>query len=113
MAGRRAIAIRPVSRTQIPTVEDSTVQRALELVSSDIQDLQDKRNRDVLTFNLLIGTNRVPHGLGRPVTGFTVTATIASASFAHAINTSNTRPDLEVWIDVVGLDMPNAIIEVF
>jgi hypothetical protein len=55
----------------------------------------------------------VHHGLGRACVGVNVTATAAFASFAYGINTANPRPDLEVWIDVVGDSMPNAVVEVF
>jgi hypothetical protein len=113
MAARREIQIRPVTRVQLPVVDDLVTQRALEIVEGALQDLQAKRNRDVVTFDLVIGTNRVRHGLGRACAGYTLTPTVADRNFAHAIDTTNPRPDLEVWVVVIGADQPTAILEVY
>lgn len=112
MAGRRAIAAKPLGQLQTPSVEDATTQRAFEVVTGAVQELQTKRNRDVVTANLIVGTNRIRHNLGRACAGYTLTPTTANATFAHAIDKTNPRPDLEVWITVIGVAQTAATIEV-
>ena len=114
MAGRRAVVARPVARLVSSDVSDLATSRALDQVTDAIHVLQATGRRDVVTYDLVIGLNRVRHGLGRPCVGYTVTPRLATLAFGHALSTQvNPRPDLEVWIDVVGSDMPGAIIEVF
>ena len=113
MAARRPISAPPFAHVLIPTVDDPVMQQALDRVSGAVQDLQGRRKDDVVTSTLVDGINKVPHGLGRAVLGYTVTPTSVSAAFAHAIDTTNPRPDLEVWIEVVGGPQTNAIIRVF
>ncbi len=113
MAGRRPIASVPVSRVQTPEVSDQTTQRALDALTAAVHDAQSKRARDVLEFDLIIGVNRIPHSLGRPCVGYTITPTVASAAFGHAIDRTNPRPDREVWIEIIGADQDAAIVEVF
>lgn len=102
MAGRRINVPHSVQR-----VNDET-----GLVQA-VRDLQLVGKRVVVTANLVVGTNRIAHGLGRSCVGYTLTPTTANASFAHAINTTNPRPDLEVWITVIGVAQTAATIEVF
>lgn len=113
MAGRRAR--RPGGKERTPAIEvkDEQTDRALTQVRQTLDRLESARKRDVIEFDLVIGTNKVPHGLGRPVAGYTVTPTVVSAAFAHAIDRENPRPDLSVWITVVGADQPKAIVECF
>lgn len=66
--------------------------------------------RVVLTVSLMVGTNRVNHGLGRRARGATVTPTVADATFAWAFATDNAT---QAIITVVGVPQPNATIEVF
>jgi hypothetical protein len=113
MAARRPIAIRPVAATPSISVDDPQVDRAIASVRSSVETLERTRQRVVLTFDLVIGTNKVRHGLGRAVTGYTLTPTTASAAFAHAIDNNNPRPALEVWITVIGADQTGAVIEAF
>jgi hypothetical protein len=82
-------------------------------VEQAVQQLQSPRSRDVVTFDLVIGSNHVRHSLGRDVVGYSLTATVADASFAHAIDATNPIPGREVWIDVIGAAQPGARIEVF
>jgi hypothetical protein len=113
MAGR---AIRRPSsfRTLGPVqVDDPQTARALDQVSDAVQSLQASRSRVVVTQDLVIGTNKVRHGLGRAAAGYTLVATVADAAFAHAISDSNPRPDLEVWVTVVGAAQPGARVEVW
>jgi hypothetical protein len=113
MAARRAERPRSVLTTAAPRVADANTERALGAIRTSLELLQEAPQRDVVTFDLAIGTNKVRHGLARPVRGYTITATTVSAAFAHAIDTTNPRPDLEVWISVVGTDQDGAVIEVW
>lgn len=113
MAARRPIAPRPTAGLQIPNVQDATTQRALDVISTSVSRLEGRQSRVVVSFDLAVGTNKIPHGLGRKVQGYTLTPTVANAGFAHAIDTSNPRPDLEVWVIVIGVAQPGAILEVY
>ncbi len=113
MAGRRPKRVRQISGLSIAGVDDPAAQRALEQIEAEVQRLAAARLRDVKVSNLVIGTNRIAHGLGRRVVGYTITPTFCTIAFAHAINLENPHPEREVWIDVVGSDQDNAIIEVF
>jgi hypothetical protein len=113
MAGRRSAPPRASQSLSIPPVEDQQTMRALTAVGQAVTTLQEARSRDVVTVDLEIGSNHVRHSLGRDVVGYSLTPTVASAAFAHAIDTTNSRPDREVWIDVIGAAQPGARIEVF
>ena len=113
MAGRRAIPPRLVARAGVPRVPDPTTERAMQAVRDSLGRLELRRERSITTFDLVIGTNRIPHGLGRPVAGYTITPTVASAAFAHAIDRENPHPELTVWIVVIGAEQPGAMIETY
>jgi hypothetical protein len=63
--------------------------------------------------DLVIGTNVIAHSLGRDVVGVDVTPSSALSSFAWSINRANPDPSTEVWIDVVGDDMPDCTVRVY
>ena len=113
MAGR--VIQRPPATTTltVANVTDPPTQRALDQLAEAIQRLQSSRAREQRTVDLVVGTNVVRHGLGRPVLGYTLTPTVADATFAHAIDASNPRPDGEVWITVIGVAQPGARLEVW
>lgn len=113
MAGRRAV--RPTSMVLLSTdaVADTTTQRALEATSDAVQRLQSAPRREVVTSDLVIGTNVLRHGLGRAVVGYTLTPTFATIAFGHALNTDNPNPSRELWIDVVGSDQDGARVELW
>lgn len=113
MAGRRPQAVRSVAALEIVQVSDDSTARALAQVGDAIKKLQRSRERDSVVVDLLVGTNRVRHGLGRPAIGYTITPTYLTIAFGHAINETNPKPELEVWIDVVGSDQPSARVEVW
>lgn len=113
MAARRPIPARTIAASQTFTVDDPQVSRALDALRTSVERLEGARQRAVLTVDLIVGLNKIPHGLGRAVMGYTVTATVASAAFAHAIDLTNPRPDLELWLTAVGIAMPGAVVEVF
>ena len=113
MAARRSIAPRGVDRLQLVRTKDPDTNRALEAVASAVKKTQVQRRHLPTEFDLVVGTNKVPHSLGRACSGYNLTPTVADATFAHAIDTTNLRPDLEVWITVVGVAQPGARIEVY
>ena len=113
MASRRSKPPPPVDALATEHVRDVTTARVLGSHAQAIRDLQGARSRAVLRSDLEIGINRIRHGLGRAVEGYTLTPTTASASFAHAIDASNPAPDLEIWISVIGAAQPGARIEVY
>jgi hypothetical protein len=113
MAGRRAQRPRSVERVTEIAVDDPQTDRAIAAVRTAVERLEEARQYDVLTVDLVVGSNKVRHGLGRPVVGYTITPTVADASFAHAIDRDNPRPQAEVWIDIVGVDQPAATLEVY
>lgn len=94
-------------------MSDAATQRALDELATAIQKLQSARLRDVRTVDLIVGLNKIGHGLGRPASGFTVVPTVADATYAAALDSSNPRPSLEVWITVVGVAQPGARVEVW
>ena len=113
MAGRRPQRHRTVSSLSIAQVDDEATQRALDQVTAALQKLQASRDRDVKTVDLIVGQNRVRHGLGRTAMGYTITPTFLTIAWAHAIDVENPHPELEVWIDVVGSDQPGARVEIW
>lgn len=111
MASRRVKATRTTEILSTDTgVRDRATATALGAMGRAVQELQQQRSRDVVIADLIIGVNRVRHGLGREASGYTLTPTVASASFAHALDRAT---DLEVWINVIGAAQPGARIEVF
>lgn len=113
MAGRKAIPPRAAKALSVPPVEDQQTMRAFRQVEQAVQQVQAERSRVAVVADLEIGQNRVRHGLGRKALGYTLTPTVADAGFAHALDVANPRPDLEVWINVIGAAQPSARIEVF
>lgn len=113
MSGRAPTRPRAVKSLAIDAVDDPATSRALDSVADAVRVLQAQRERDLKVVNLLIGTNKISHGLGRAVVGYTITPTFVTCAFGHAINATNPRPELEVWIDVVGSDQLKAPLEIF
>lgn len=113
MAGRAARRPVSVAVLGLSQVDDRQTARALDNVGDAVQKLQQARARTVVDQDLVIGTNKVRHGLGRAATGYTLVATVADATFAHAIDDSNKRPDREIWIVVVGAAQPGARMEIW
>lgn len=113
MAGRVPQVPRSVPGLVLPQVGDEPTARALQSLQDAIQLLQTARQRVGLTADLVIGTNVVRHGLGRAALGYSLTPTVASAAFAHALDTTNPSPELEVWITVIGAAQPGARLEIF
>lgn len=113
MAGRRVIAPRSTAALQMPSVDDENTQRALDKLAVVVAESRARSRVALEGVNLVVGTNRITHGLGRRVVGAHVTPSVASAAFGYALDTTNPRPDLEVWIAVVGTDQPRCVVEVW
>ena len=108
MAGRRPRPPPPVPVLSVNCAEDPRqIQAAVAQVSAVAIP------RDRLRADLVVGSNHLRHGLRRAVEGFSITATVANASSAYAIDETNPNPELEVWITVIGVAQPRARIEVW
>jgi hypothetical protein len=66
--------------------------------------------RSARTVDLVVGSNRIVHNLGRKPLGATLTPTVADASFAWAMGTVDERIAI---ITVVGVAQPKASIEFY
>lgn len=113
MPARHARSPRSVAITQVPRIKDHDTDRAVASLDSAIKTLQVDRKRITKRADLVVGSNHISHGLGRACEGCNVTPTVADDTFAFAIDRTNPRPDLEVWITVVGVDQPDATVEVY
>lgn len=113
MAGRRPLRIGTTQAFGVTQVDDPQAARAFEETSVAIQRLQRARSREAMVVDLVVGTNKLQHSLGRAALGYTLTPMVADATFAHAIDTSNPRPDLEVWVTVIGVAQAGARVEVW
>ena len=111
MAGRPISRLRATQSLSVQGVEDEATQRALDQVQGAVQTLQARRERVAIVADLIVGTNVLRHGLGRAVVGYTLTPTVADATFAHAIDLTNTNPGSELWITVIGVAQPGARVE--
>lgn len=115
MAGR--VISRPGTVASLSIRDDGQMTSATDAaglqVQQAVQEIQRSPKRQVVRMSLTVGRNVVQHGLARAARGYTLTPTVADASFAHAIDTSNPNPDREIWISVVGVAQPGAAIEVW
>lgn len=107
---------RPAPRQQLVTGSlidgsPSAVSRLISDVSAAHQELAKKiAVRTVVVADLVVGANRISHGLGRPSRGATVSPTVADASFAFAHAPDG---DLVAVITVVGVGQPGATVELY
>lgn len=109
---------RPIARRALlpVQVDDAKTQHALRELGDEVARLGQLNalDRQVVTVDLVVGTNKVNHGLGRRVRGYTLTPTVADATFAHAlVIAGNSQPDRQVWISVIGVNQPGAVLEVW
>jgi len=118
MAGR---VVKPPGTVASLSIRDdgqktSTTDAAGLQVQQAVQALQatgQRQRRQIVKADLAVGRNVVRHSLGHAARGYSLTATVADASFAHAIDLSNPNPDREVWINVIGVAQRAAQIEVW
>ena len=109
-------AQRPKQRQQLQTgtlvnTDSAAVSRALGDLAT-AQQATDRRvvDRVRVTVDLVVGDNRVSHGLGRVARGATVTPTTADASFAWALTGGDSR---QAVITVVGVGQAKASVELY
>lgn len=114
MAGRRVQPPSPVQALSVQKHDDPVIGRMAGQIEQSIQDLQRKTPvRSVVTADLVVGSNHIPHGLERAARGYTLVATVADASFAHAVDTTNPHPERELWVSVIGVAQPGAVLEIW
>ena len=98
-------------RITTPTIATPTVGRAIGDTTDAVRQVSNRlKDRTDLTVSLAIGDNRIAHGLGRKPRGYTITPSVADATFAHALKAAD---DKVLTITVVGAAQPNAVVEVF
>ena len=107
---------RPRPRQQLQTgtlisTDPAAVSRALSDLATAQQATERRaRDRDQVTVTLPVGSTRVPHGLGRKAMGCAVCPTVADATWAWAMTAAD---DKTITIATVGVDQPNARVEVY
>ncbi len=107
MAGRAPKRPRAVSALSVGDAGDP------QSIAESVAGLNRAALRDRKRANLVIGQNRIVHGLGRAVEGYSITPTFATVAFGHALDQTNPHPELEVWITVLGSDQVQARIEIW
>ncbi len=112
MAARRSIPPRSIDSLQTPSVEDKPTSQAIDAVASAVQKLQAKPGSVVVDFDLAIGTNKIPHGLGRACRGYTITPSTTTA-FTHCLDNTNPRADQEIWITIATAAQLKAVVQIF
>lgn len=113
-APQRPRLVRQIAAAQ--TDPDRATSSAVDQVSAELARIGGLAvlDRQTFTADLVVGLNKINHSLRRAPRGYTLTATVADATFAHALTTSgNSQPARQIWITVVGVDQPRAVIEVF
>jgi hypothetical protein len=103
---------RPKVRTALigASVADPATDRALTDAGDAIARLEASGTRSAVVRDFAIGSNRVPHGLGRKPRGASLTPTVADAAFAWAMASADER---FVVINVIGAAQPGACLELY
>lgn len=107
---------RPRARTalQPQKLADPKVARAVDDLAGAVRHLETANSRSVVVQTLVAGRNIVPHSLGRAAQGATITPSVLTSAFAWALaDADNPAPDRQAFIDMTGVEQPNATIEVF
>lgn len=117
MTARKPNRPRPVPTLSVPRVTSpepkafdvsDQIQRAIQESEQAIRASMAAEWR-IIDADLVIGRNKLSHGLGRAPRFVLIQPTVASASFGWAINlVDNPVPELQAWIDVIGADQPGA-----
>jgi hypothetical protein len=104
---------RPLAAPDAPRAVDPATDRVVDALKERVRVLEQRTPlRQTITVDLALGVNQIDHGLGRAPVGASVTPTVASAAFGWAMVTSS-NPERTVWIEVVGIPMPGAALEVW
>ena len=104
---------RPTARARLVpfNTKSADLSRAIsEMAAAQVRTEARIGDRAALVVDLLVGSNTIPHRLGRPPLGLSVTPTIADASFAWAMTETTSAT---VTIVVVGVAQPSAAVEVW
>jgi hypothetical protein len=106
---RKRPPVRAQLSTGTPISGDPIISRHLSELG-DAQEQQQGRlgDRKQVTASLVVGSNRVNHGLGRPARTCHVTPSVADASFSYALTSSDSRT---ATITVVGVAQPSCAVE--
>jgi hypothetical protein len=116
MAARRPIKPHSVTRVATVRTADPQTNRAIDALSLAVRKTQAERNRYVFRADIVDGTNKFKHSLGRPCEGYTLSMSIDIGTTRHYIDRTNPRPDLEIWIHLFSEDqltLTDTTIEVF
>ena len=103
---------RPAARAQAVTAQVNDIDganRAVEILT-DQMNRQAMESRAVLVLDLVIGENRVNHGLGRVAQGANVCPSVADATFAWSHRADGPRQSV---ITVVGVSQPSCTVEFY
>jgi hypothetical protein len=110
MAARRPVPPRTRAGLMPIKVQDSATDRALDELATGVARMQSVGDRIPITTDLAIGDNVISHGLGRIPNGVNLTPTVADATFAWALTSSDER---KVVINVIGAAQPGAGLEIY
>lgn len=99
-----------VTGTLVGELDPATVSRQLSELGDALDGAVTVPPRFQGTVSLVVGLNVVSHGLNRTPKGATVTPTVADATFAWAMTAADNGT---ATIKVVGVNQPNAYVEVF
>lgn len=109
LGGRRTRnVIAPVATVSLgETLDASTVERAIDAVSTKVDEMLAGPGAYVADVDLVVGDNVITHGLGRKPSLVSVYPHTAVASFAWGWNPNQTgaRLDMLTTIEVVGVPL--------
>lgn len=106
---------RPRTRAQLQTGTtingDATTSRLLSDLGTGIQTLEGQaQTRTRRVVNLVVGANRITHGLGRKCFGVNLSPSVADPTFAWSFAADGDRVAV---VTVVGVAQPGAAVEFY
>lgn len=99
-----AIVASPPATTKDGPRDATAVDRAIDELAEAINRVVDP-GQGFVEVDLIVGTNRINHGLGRIPLGVDVVPKDAASAFAWGYDWTqpdNPVPDRQIWLDVVG-----------
>ena len=102
--------IRPRDQIVSHHVEDIEAADRLTDELARVLDSVDQAKRSGVRVDLVVGTNRILHLLGRTPKGCNITPTVADATFAWCLAS---KDDNVATITVVGVDQPGVWVEFY
>lgn len=113
MAGRRAKRLQSGAVAAVTNLADPTTSKAVDQVRAAAQRALDRVEvHTIEPVDLAVGTNVIPHSLGRVPRHVSLTPTAADASFSWAWKRDVTNPERQLAIVVVGVAQPRASLQV-